>query len=107
MPEGLNFRDYQDFVESMIITEGSDRFVENSLGLAGETGEVCELLKKSVRDGYLDLDKLDKELGDVLFYVTAVAGLYERNLEDIFKLNKEKLTSRKERGVIKGSGDDR
>ena len=67
---------YAAFVESMIITEGDDRLFENTMGILGEWGEVAELLKKSVRDGHkVDKDKLTKELGDVMFYVTARMNL--------------------------------
>lgn len=45
-----------------------------ALGLAGEVGEVVDLLKKSWGHGHpLDSDKLKKELGDSLWYVVALA----------------------------------
>ena len=45
-----------------------------ALGLAGEAGEVVDLLKKSWGHGHpLDVEKLKKELGDCLWYVVALA----------------------------------
>lgn len=82
------------------------------LGLNGEIGEVTEKIKKIFRDssGVITEEKkldLSKELGDVLWYLTEVASSLELELNDIAEMNIAKLTSRKERGVLHGSGDDR
>ena len=98
---------YPEFVESMIITEGQDRLVENILGLVGEAGEVAEKIKKYIRDGNKDLDAIQKELGDVIFYWTALHGALGLDPERTITKNVGKLSSRKERGTIQGSGDDR
>ena len=99
---------YSQWVEGKIITKGMTRQVENILGLVGEAGEVAEKLKKSFRDGaVLDKEGMIKELGDVLFYVAACANFYGSTLEKVANLNMKKLNSRKERGVLKGSGDNR
>ena len=99
---------YADFVESMVITEGDDRIYENTLGLVGEAGEVAEKIKKKVRgDGHLDLDAVQKELGDVVFYWYALHGALGLKPSDTIQMNVNKLSSRKERGVIQGSGDNR
>ena len=99
---------YSDFVESMVITEGDDRIYENTLGLVGEAGEVAEKIKKKVRgDGHLDLDAVQKELGDVIFYWYALHGALGLKPSDTIQMNVNKLSSRKERGTIKGSGDNR
>lgn len=50
---------------------------------------------------------LMKELGDVLWYVTAMSQQLGFSLEQVIDMNIEKLTSRRERGVLQGSGDDR
>ena len=99
--------DYEELVESMIITEGRERLVENTLGLCEEAGEVTGKIKKAVRDGTLDVAAVQKELGDVIFYWTALHGALKLDPEETIKMNMEKLTSRKERGVIQGSGDNR
>ena len=81
-----------------------------TLGLTGEAGEVAEKVKKMMRDNIpVDLVRADLigELGDVLWYLTMVASEFDIELEDIMDANIEKLKSRKERGVLGGSGDNR
>ena len=98
---------YAEFVESMIITEGRDRLIENTFGLSEEAGEVTGKIKKVIRDGTFDEAAIQKELGDVIFYWYALHGALGLDPEGTIKMNMKKLTSRKERGVIQGSGDDR
>jgi NTP pyrophosphatase (non-canonical NTP hydrolase) len=52
-------------------------------------------------------EKLGNELGDALWYMGALAGEISLTLDQVAKANLEKLASRKERGVLRGSGDDR
>ena len=47
------------------------------------------------------------ELGDVLWYVAAVAKEIGMDLDWIAQKNLDKLESRAQRGVIKGEGDKR
>lgn len=102
------FAAYSQWVEGKILTKGYTRQVENTLGLVGEAGEVAEKLKKSFRDNaVLDKEDMMKELGDVLFYVAALANLYGGTLQEVAELNVSKLESRQKRGVLQGSGDNR
>ena len=99
---------YSDWVEEKIMTKGVTRQMENTLGLVGEAGEVAEKLKKSLRDNTnLDVQDMKKELGDVLFYLAALANLYQSSLQEVAELNMEKLNSRQKRGKMNGSGDNR
>lgn len=87
-------------------------FVYPALGLVGEAGEVAEKLKKIIRDsdGVLtdeSRDAVAKELSDVCWYVAVLAFELDYSLDEIFEMNLTKLASRKERGVLGGSGDDR
>lgn len=76
-------------------SEREDRIYTYLLGLAGEAGEVCDLFKKHFGHGHhLDRDKVVKELGDVLWYVSAVASLQGISLQEIADKNIEKLTKR-------------
>jgi NTP pyrophosphatase (non-canonical NTP hydrolase) len=52
-------------------------------------------------------DKLIMELGDILWHVALVANNLGYSLEAVADLNLQKLQSRKQRDMIKGSGDDR
>ena len=83
-----------------------------TMGLVGEAGEVAEKVKKIYRDhgGVVSdahRDDIKKELGDVLWYVAQLAHELGLSLSDVAKSNLEKLMSRKDRGTISGSGDDR
>lgn len=82
------------------------------LGLVGESGEMAEKFKKLIRDkqGRIsdeDRQEIIKELGDILWYVNSVALQLDSSLEEVASHNLEKVLSRKERDVIKGSGDNR
>lgn len=86
--------------------------LNGALGLAGESGEVCDLVKKNWMQGHnLDIEHLAKELGDILWYVAETATAIGYDLETIMKLNIEKLRKRYpegfsvERSVNRESGD--
>lgn len=83
-----------------------------ALGLNGEAGEVAELIKKMIRDdgGVLTIErrkKLEKELGDVLWYVSEVARNALISLSTLACNNLLKLSARKENNTLNGDGDDR
>jgi NTP pyrophosphatase (non-canonical NTP hydrolase) len=104
--EGLDF--YSKWVEEKILTYGDERLVENTLGLVGEAGEVAEKIKKLIRDANrFNNEEILKELGDVVFYATALANIYGNGLQQVLELNMKKLDDRQKRGKLKGSGDNR
>lgn len=94
-----NFTSYQDAVEEMPLYD------DPLLGLAGEVGEVIELIKKDRRPKErrkkIDADDLTKELGDVLWYLARVASEYDIDLQDVADRNIEKLTIRHQVNEIK------
>lgn len=90
----------------------SHAMLEKVFGLVGEAGEVADKFKKLIRDKNAkpsdeDKKELAKELGDVLWYVNSVGLYLGYSLEEIAQMNLDKVLSRKERGVTKGSGDNR
>lgn len=113
----MKFDDYQDQAISTLTGDHaygdiSSQLMAQVLGLVGESGEVAEKFKKIVRDkdGKLspqDKQELLKELGDILWYVNAVSSLLGSSLAEVAENNLDKVLSRKERGVTKGSGDNR
>lgn len=104
--EGLDL--YSKWVEEKILTYGDERLVENTLGLVGEAGEVAEKIKKLIRDANrFNNEEILKELGDVVFYATALANIYGNGLQQVLELNMKKLDDRQKRGKLKGSGDNR
>jgi NTP pyrophosphatase (non-canonical NTP hydrolase) len=78
-----------------------------ALGLSGEAGEYTEKIKKLIRDGKLDKPLALKELGDVLWYLTASAAELGYTLTDVAEVNIVKLLDREERGKLQGNGDER
>ena len=105
----VNWADfYSGWVEKKILTEGQERLYENTLGLVGEAGEVAGKMKKLVRDSSrFTNEEIMKELGDVVFYATALGNIYGRGLQEILELNIQKLDDRQKRNKLRGSGDNR
>ena len=108
---------YQEKASEFIFYKGS--LLYPTLGLTGEAGEVAEKVKKLYRDDEINFmrdDMMDEltpeqskelalELGDVLFYIAAIAGDIGYGLEEIADMNIDKLTSRQKRNKLSGSGD--
>lgn len=85
-----------------------------SMGLAGESGEAIDKIKKLVDydDGGTITDEKRKvlisELGDVLWYLSQLAVQLNSSLTEVAQVNIKKLADRAERGVVtKGEGDTR
>ena len=106
-PDGDLLKSYSQFVERMILTTDRDRLAENALGLSGEAGEVAEKIKKFFRDGALDHEAIQKELGDVIFYWVALSNALGLDAVETIQKNMEKLNARKKNGTLRGSGDNR
>ncbi len=109
----MTFEEYQQAaLKTARPKEANDEFFHLVLGLVGETGEIAEKIKKVVRDQNSNLDLIDrndieKELGDILWYLTVLGDYLGLSLESIAIKNKNKLADRQTRGVLEGSGDNR
>ena len=109
----MDLSDYQRRSRATAIYPGlGESLAYPALGLCGEAGEVAELVKKALRDdgGTLGQERralLEKELGDVLWYLAQLATELELDLADVAEANLAKLASRAARNVIGGSGDRR
>lgn len=69
--------------------------INAALGMAGECGEVSDMIKKWIfHEAELDQEHLKKEVGDVLWYVALICDAFEWNLDDIMQMNIEKLKKR-------------
>jgi len=111
-----NFKDFDEYQkkagETAIYPVIGAKFVYPALGLADESGEVVGKIKKIMRDdnGVVTEEKrtdIKKELGDVLWYLAQLSTELGLKLSEVAEGNVEKLTSRKDRGVLHGSGDNR
>lgn len=80
------------------------------LGLVGEAGELANKYKKVIR-GDVKPSQFEEwakeELGDILWYLSSCCDLVGTCLNEVARINIDKLISRKNRGVIAGSGDNR
>lgn len=100
----MTFDDYQKAAVATAIYPDDLKLIYPAIGLAGETGEVMEHIKKTIRDNNRQLTEdrrhaLAKELGDVLWYMANLAEDAGLSLADIARQNIEKVNSRKARGV--------
>ena len=79
------------------------------IGLLGEAGELANKYKKRWRGdaNAASDDELVAELGDVLWYVAAIARDIGADLAEVAQANIEKTHGRAARGQLKGSGDVR
>jgi NTP pyrophosphatase (non-canonical NTP hydrolase) len=109
----MDFSEYQDLSRrTATYPRAGEDMTYPALGLCGEAGEVAEKVKKTIRDdgGALSDERreaLSRELGDVLWYLSQLATEAGLDLEEIAAANLDKLLSRQERGVLRGSGDNR
>lgn len=108
----MNFDEYQE--KALSTKRYSEKFniVYPALKLNGEAGEVAEKIGKILRDkdatfSEEDLFEIAKELGDVLWYINALANDIGFTLEEIAEINIKKLADRANRNMIGGSGDNR
>jgi NTP pyrophosphatase (non-canonical NTP hydrolase) len=113
MKQELTLNQYQTKAESTFISS-PDVFLDElrlTFGILGESGEIAEKYKKFLRGDDIDEEQfkegIAKELGDVLWYVAVLSLQLGFSLDDIATKNIAKLSDRKERGVLKGSGDSR
>lgn len=96
----MTLNEYQNKAKSTIQnyrSKDQENFFLGYLGLAGEAGSVLTTLKKLIRDGEgfgNFKQNLKEELGDVLWYVAAIASHYDLSLEEISEYNLAKTFDR-------------
>ncbi len=99
----LTFEEYQRRAsETALYPKRMQNLEYPTLGLAGEAGEVANIVKKIQRDfgGKITDEiraKLKDELGDVLWYISACADELNLTLEEVAEFNIEKLAARHQR----------
>lgn len=109
----MNINDYADFTDTVWKEPAKNNNLRTelailSLGLVGEAGEVVEKIKKLLHyDKNVDLDDMKKELGDVAFYFVRLCRRVGFEPSEVLQANIDKLSNRKDRGVIWGEGSNR
>ena len=92
-------------------------------GLNAEVGEVNDKIAKAIRKGWIYIDgnhlveteecpenfgmEVLKEVGDCLWFISGLSQVLSADLEFVAIMNLRKLSSRQQRGVIDGNGDNR
>lgn len=96
MDEKINFNQYQKEAFDLISEDGRKDMVLNGvLGLAGESGECCDIVKKARFQGHeLNKEHLIEELGDVMWYIAETASGLGVTLEEVAQYNLDKLHKR-------------
>jgi NTP pyrophosphatase (non-canonical NTP hydrolase) len=99
----MTFEEYQNEAKQTALYPRRLQNLEYpTLGLAGEAGEVANIVKKIQRDfgGEITVEtrlKLKDELGDVLWYISACADELGLTLSEVAEYNVEKLAKRHNR----------
>lgn len=98
---------YQSMVKETVVYPPDNALLYTALGLAGESGEVANVVKKVVRDdgGEPTFNRkvaIIDELGDVVWYVTALAAELGYSLEQVLDRNRKKLQHRKLNNQLHG-----
>ncbi len=89
--------EYQKLAMTTRNSDMTDRetLINGVMGLCGESGEVIDLVKKHLAQGFpLDKDRIAGELGDVMWYIAEIATVLDIPMEDILVRNIEKLKKR-------------
>lgn len=98
----MTANEYQDLARRTLVDrpgfsleDNETMLVWNAIGLAGEAGEVADSIKKMIFHQHgLDRETLRGELGDVLWYVAALASNLGYNLDEVMAANVDKLKAR-------------
>ena len=110
----MNFNFYQEEAKKTVVYPSEKGIEYCCLGLASEAGEVCQIVKKALRQGgdtgeallsgHLSKDFRDKmsdELGDVLWYISSLASELGLVLYCIAEQNIVKLRARQKTNTLK------
>lgn len=121
----MNFNTYQKKAMSTCMPT-CDNFAYMLTNLVGEVGEFAGKVAKAIRKDHLHIEaddlrinqswandfdefqeELKKEAGDILWQLSGLCEVMGWELEEVARMNLEKLAGRQERGLIDGSGDNR
>lgn len=91
--DGLSTERLEGYIFDDLIDIGG--ILNGCLGLAGETGELLDMIKKWIfHNKEFDYEHAKKELGDVCWYIAMIAQSFGWNLDEIMKMNIDKLKAR-------------
>src|SRR3989344_3231733 len=102
----MTLDEYQKAADSTArYPDSGKNYLYPTLGLVGEAGEIANKVKKIQRDMGNVVDEeyrkdILSELGDVLWYISQTAREFGSGIEEVAKMNVEKLASRPDRGQL-------
>jgi len=114
--KSLTLSEYQREAYKTFLSETPDPFHYMVFGLVSEIGEFVGKVKKLQRDHHIIFpidfpptikEELFFELGDILWYIAGLSTQLHIDLGEVGEKNLQKLSDRKKRDAIKGSGDYR
>lgn len=106
----INFQEYQSKALTTAVYPKVYNISYPALGLAEEAGEVAGKIAKMMRDKISITDQKDKieaEMGDVLWMLAALAHDCGLSLQTVAEKNVDKLQARQKAGTLHGEGDNR
>jgi pentatricopeptide repeat protein len=84
-----------EVLRTCVAEDFHERILLGALGLAGEAGEVVDLVKKMHFQGHtIDTEQVKDELGDVMWYIALLCHSLGLSLEDILQANVAKMHRR-------------
>jgi NTP pyrophosphatase (non-canonical NTP hydrolase) len=102
----MTFDRYQEEARTFRLPTADENYV--LMNIVAELGEFFGHLAKATRDETkIEPAVLLKELGDMLWHISALCDDMGVELSDVAEMNLDKLESRHIRGKITGSGDER
>lgn len=100
------FEEYQELAwKTALETAKNPAYMVSNL--SSEAGEVAGKYAKWIRDGVLDEEGLQKEIGDVLWQIAGLSTVMGWSLADVASQNLRKLAERQAKNTLTGSGDER
>lgn len=103
----MRFEDYQEAARRTAGHHDSymAELANFSMGLAGETGELVDALKKELfHDRIMSTEHFEEEVGDILWYLSNLCSARGLGLHRIAENNILKLNKRYPDGFKKGGG---
>lgn len=101
------FQEYDDYMRKLSDSYSISDKQLVTFGMLEEAGEVAGKLKRKYREGDFDKQEIAKKLGDVLGYLTCIYNELVISLEDVVKMNVNKLSERERKNKLLGAGDNR
>lgn len=94
--------DFDIFIERLIELNNQDanihRLLTGAVGMSAEAGEFIEVVKKIIFQGKPfnedNIFHMKRELSDIMFYVQTACLALNTSIDDIIKMNVEKLEAR-------------